>query len=129
MGLVLAGERGDHYMRKLELIGKVQANATPTLTIPGRDHLFLKPEDWPTQLAPGSVNIDVGSFPQGFAEIGEGDGLARLDAGKFRPALVIPQRKIVGSTLTPAADNPTRGFAEVWRADLHVIGTGQEATC
>jgi hypothetical protein len=43
--------------------------------------------------------------------------------------LVIPQRKIGGSTLTPDSDHPTRGFAEVWNADIHVIGTGQEATC
>ena len=62
---------------------------------------------------------------EGLPEIGEGDGLARLDAGKFRPALVIPQRKIIGSPLTPDTDHPTRGFAEVWRANIHVIGTDQ----
>lgn len=116
-------------MRKLEFIGKVQADAIPELIIPGRDDLFLKPEDWPMQFAPGTVNIEISSFPEGSAEIGEGEGFARLDAGKFRPALVIPQRKIIGSTLTPDSDHPTRGFAEAWRADLQVIGTGQEATC
>jgi hypothetical protein len=121
--------QGDHSMRKLEFIGKVQDDATPELIIPGRDELFLKPEDWPTQLAPGTVNIKISSFPEGFAEIGEGEGLARLDAGKFRPALVIPQRKIIGSILTPDADHPTRGFAEAWRADLQAIGTGQVTTC
>lgn len=115
-------------MRKLEFIGTVQADATPVLFIPGRDDLFLKPDDWPTQLAP-IVTVKVGTFPEGFAEVGEGEGLARLDKGQFRPALVIPQRKIVGSTLTPDTDHPTRGFAEVWNADLQVIGTGQEATC
>jgi hypothetical protein len=116
-------------MRKLEFTGTVQADATPELIIPGRDDLFLKPDDWPSQLAPGFVTIEVSTFPEGFAEIGEGEGLARLNTGKFRPALVIPQRKIVGSTLTPDSDHPTRGFAEVWNADIHVIGTGQEATC
>ncbi len=115
-------------MRKLEFIGTVQANATSELIIPGRDELFLKPNDWPTQLAQ-PVNIEISNFPEGLTEIGEGEGLARLDKGKFRPALVIPQRKIVGSTLTPDTDHPTRGFAEVWNADIHVIGTGQEATC
>lgn len=115
-------------MQKLEFIGKVQADSAPQLIIPGRDDLFLKPDDWPTQLAP-VVTIDVSTFPEGLNEIGEGEGLARLDQGKFRPTLVIPQRKIVGSTLTPDADHPTRGFAEVWHADLHLIGTGQEATC
>jgi hypothetical protein len=115
-------------MRKLDFIGTVQANATPELIIPGRDGLFLKPDDWPTQLAP-TVAVEVGTFPEGLAEVGEGEGLAKLDKGKFRPALVIPQRKIVGSTLTPDTDHPTRGFAEVWHADLHVTGTDQEATC
>jgi hypothetical protein len=115
-------------MRKLDFIGKVQANATPELTIPGRDDLFLKPDDWPSRLAP-VVTIEVHTFPEGLAEIGDGEGLARLDQGKLRPALVIPQRKLIGSTLTPDSDHPTRGFGEVWRADLHVIGTGQEMTC
>jgi hypothetical protein len=115
-------------MRKLEFTGTVQANDRE-LVIPGRDDPFLKPDDWPTQLAPGTVNIEVGTFSNAITEIGEGEGLAKLDAGKLRPALVIPQRKSVGSTLTPDTDHPTRGFAEVWRADLHVVGTGQETTC
>jgi hypothetical protein len=115
-------------MRKLEFIGKVQADATPELIIPGRDDLFLKPDDWPSQLAP-TVSVEVVTFPESLTGIDDGEGLARLDKGKFRPALVIPQRKIIGSTLTPDSDHPTRGFAEVWNADTQVIGTGQEATC
>lgn len=94
-------------MRKLEFTGKVQADTAHELIIPGRDELFLKPDDWPTQLAP-AVKIEIGTFPEGLTEIGEGDGLAKLDKGAFRPALVIPQRKIVGSTLTPDSDHPTR---------------------
>jgi hypothetical protein len=43
--------------------------------------------------------------------------------------LVIPQRKIMGSTLLPDSDHPTRGFAQVWRAELQVIRTGQGAKC
>ena len=116
-------------MRKLEFFGKVQADATPPLIIPGRDDLFLKPDDWPTHIAPGTVNIEISSFPEGFAEIGDGEGLARLGQGKFRPALVIPQRKIIGSTLIPDTDHPTRGFAEVWHAEIVVIGKGQVTTC
>jgi hypothetical protein len=116
-------------MRKLEFFGKVQADATPQLIMPGRDDLFLKPDDWPTDLAPGTVNIEISSFPEGFDEIGDGEGLARLDQGKFRPAQVIPQRKIIGSTLIPDTDHPTRGFAEVWHADIQVIATGQQMTC
>src|SRR5437879_7840947 len=106
-------------MRKLEFMGTVQANKQE-LVIPGRDDLFLKPEDWPMQLAPGLLNVGINGSPEGFDEIGKGDGLKKLDGGKFRAALVIPQRKIAGSTLKPDADHPTRGFAQVWRADLQV---------
>jgi hypothetical protein len=115
-------------MRKLEFTGTVQADTAPQLIIPGRDELFLKPEDWPTQLAP-TVTVEVSTLPEGLAETGDGEGLARLDKGTFRPALVIPQRLIVGSTLQPDSDHPTRGFAEAWRADLEIVGTDQEATC
>ena len=98
-------------MRKLEFIGKIRTDSSPDLIIPGRDDLFLKPDDWPTHLAPGTVNIEISSFPEEFAEVGEGEGLTRLDQGKFRAALVIPQRKITGSTLIPDTGNhPTRGF-------------------
>jgi hypothetical protein len=106
-------------MQKLEFTGKVQADASPRLVIPGRDELFLKPDDWPTHLAPGTLRIQVSSS----------DGLKMLDEGKVRPALVVPQRKIIGSTLIPDSDNPTSGFAQVWQADLQVIGTGQQVTC
>jgi hypothetical protein len=118
-------------MRKLEFIGTVQADTTPELIIPGRADLFLAPEDWPTQLAPGTLNIQINDdgFPARLAEIGTGDGLRSLDGGKFRAALVIPQRKLQGSTLKPDADHPTKGFAQVWQAELQVIATGQEATC
>jgi hypothetical protein len=115
-------------MRKLEFMGTVQAN-TQEMVIPGRDDLFLKPDDWPRQLAPGLLNVLVTGFPEEFDEIGKGEGLERLDARKFRPTLVIPQRKIAGNTLTPDSDHPTRGFAEVWRAEIQVIATGQATTC
>jgi hypothetical protein len=117
-------------MRKLDFTGKVMADATPRLVIPGRDDLFLKPDDWPTHLAPGTLTIQVDdNAPQSTEGVRNTDGLKMLDEGKFRPALVIPQRKIIGSTLIPDSDHPTRGFAQVWQADLQVIGTGQEAPC
>ena len=117
-------------MRRLEFTGMVQADATPQLIIPGRDKLFLKPDDWPTYLAPGTLPIRVDDHvPESVERVKSCDGLKMLDEGKFRPALVIPQRKIIGSTLLPDSDHPTRGFAQVWQADLQVIGTGQEAPC
>src|SRR6266404_1919559 len=117
-------------MRKLEFIGTLQANKrTQEIVIPGRDDLFLKPEDWPRQLAPGLLNVEVNSFPEGFDEVGKGDGLEKLDEGKFRAALAIPQRLIAGNPVKPDPDHPTRGFAQVWRAELQVIATGQAGTC
>lgn len=119
-------------MRKLEFIGKVRSNEgrfSQEMVIPGRDDLLLAPEDWPMQLAPGTLTIQINDdgFPDGFEEGGTGDGLKKLDEGMFRPALVIPQRKIIDSTLKPDSDHPTRGFAQAWRGELHVLGTGDEA--
>jgi hypothetical protein len=117
-------------MRKLEFIGTVQANMpTQEMVFPGRDDLFLAPADWPQQLAQGILIIRINGFPDGFDEIGKGEGLERLDQGEFRAALVIPQRKIIGNTLKPTPEKPTRGFAQVWRAELQVIATGQAAAC
>jgi hypothetical protein len=119
-------------MRKLDFTGIVRGNqgkVADDMRIPGRDELFLKPADWPIQLAPGTLSIEINNFPEGLAEIGEGEGLEKLVAGKYRPALVIPQRKIAGNTLTPDAEHPTRGFAEVWHAELQVVATKQVTAC
>jgi hypothetical protein len=114
-------------MRKLEFIGTVRSNKgtfAQDMIVPGRDDLLVAPADWPLQLEPGTLNIGIDRFPEGFE-----DGLKRLDDGKFRPELVIPQSKIAGNTLKPKRDNPTRGMAQVWRAELLIIATGQATTC
>ena len=117
-------------MRKLDFIGTAQANmSTQEMVIPGRDELFIAPADWPRKLTPGILIVVVSGFPKGFEDIGNGDGLGRLDEGKFRPSLAIPQRLIAGSTIKPDADHPARGFAQVWHADLQVVATGQEISC
>jgi hypothetical protein len=91
--------------------------------------LILAPADWPARLAPGTLIIDLANLPDGLAEVGEGEGLARLDHGKFWAALVIPQRKITGNPVPPDREHPTRGFAQVWRAAIQVVDTGQTANC
>ena len=121
-------------MQLLEFTGIVRINKgalSPEITLPGKGELLVAPDDWPTRLFPGTVSICVSDngFPTNFEKIGTGDGLKRLDKGDFKAALVIPQRKIIGNPIKSDADNPTRGFALVWHADLQVIGTGQEAKC
>jgi hypothetical protein len=121
-------------MRKLEFIGKVRSNKgrfAKEMVIPGRENLLVVPPDWPTQLAPGTLNVEIDSngFPNGFDEIGDGDGLRKLDNGQFTPVLTIPREKIAGNTLKPTPDEPTKGTAQVWRADINVIATGQATTC
>ncbi|HUY89020.1 MAG TPA: hypothetical protein VMV10_09820 [Pirellulales bacterium] len=117
---------------KLEFIGTVRTNTdhfSKVMRLPGRDDLLVVPSDWPTKLVPGTLNVEIDGFPEGFDEIGEGDGLAKLDKGKFTAALVIPQRKIVGNNLKSSEEEPTRGFAQAWRAELQAIATGQATTC
>lgn len=119
-------------MRTLEFIGTVRSNKgkfSQEMVIPGRDQLIVVPEDWPNRLEQGTLNIEIDDFPNDFDGIGEGDGLQKLDKGKFRAALIIPQRKIAGNTIKPTPDHPVRGFAQVWRANLHVLATGQTTKC
>lgn len=121
-------------MRKLEFIGTVQTGRyrfAHEMVIPGRDSLFLKPDDWPRQLAPGTLNIKISDdgFPAGFDEIGTGEGLTRLDEGNFGRALLISPWKIAGNTIKHDDDHLTRGMGEIWRAELQVIATGQATKC
>jgi hypothetical protein len=64
-------------MRKLEFIGNVQTDSTAELIIPGRADLFLAPNDWPAQLSPGTLTIQVNDdgMPESIAGIGDGEGL------------------------------------------------------
>jgi hypothetical protein len=110
-------------MRELEFIGTVRTGRcrfAHEMVIPGRDNLFLKPDDWPRQLAPGTLNILVNddAFPVGFEEIGKGEGLTKLDEGNFGRALLISPWKIAGNTIKHDSENPTRGMGEIWRAEL-----------
>jgi hypothetical protein len=121
-------------MRTLEFTGIVCSNTgkfAVDMVLPGRDDLTLAPADWPKKLVPGTLNIDVNDdgFPKGFDEIGNGEGLSRLDDGRFRPALVIPERKITGDTLKADPDHPRRGTAGVWQAELRVIASGRARPC
>lgn len=121
-------------MPRLEFHGKVRSNKGKfhkDMVVPGRDSLAMPPETWPGKLAPGTLNIeiDVPGVPGDFAEIGTGDGMKRFDEGNFTPAVVIPQHEISGNTLKPKPGQPRRGTAQVWRAELSVMATGETAQC
>ena len=119
-------------MRTLEFIGTVRSNNgkfSREMVLPGRHELIVAPDDWPDRLVPGTLNIEIDDFPEGLDDVGEGDGLKKLDKGTFRAALIIPQRKITGNTIKPMPDEPTRGFAQVWRANLEAIASGQASKC
>ncbi len=121
-------------MRKLEFSGSVRSNQgafSREMVIPGRQSLVLAPDDWPATLEPGTLNIAIhdDGFPKDFDQLGKGDGLKKLDERNFRPDLAIPPWRIVGNTLQPTEDEPLRGSAQVWRAELEVDSTGEVATC
>ena len=121
-------------MRKLEFRGSVRSNQgafSQQMVIPGRKGLVLSPEDWPAKLAPGTLNIAIpdDGFPNDWEQLGKGDGLKKLDEGKLEPELAIPPWRIAGNTLQPTPDEPVRGSAQVWRAELEVAATGESATC
>jgi hypothetical protein len=101
------------------------------MVIPGRKSLVLAPDDWPAKLAPGTLNIAIhdDGFPKDFDTLGKGDGLKKLDDGNFRSELAIPPWRIAGNTLQPTPDEPLRGSAQLWRAELEVVSTGEIATC
>ena len=101
------------------------------MLIPGRNALVLAPGDWPERLAPGTLNIAIhdDGFPEDLHFLGKHRGLRNLDEGDFHPALVIPPWRIQGSTLQPTADEPVRGSAQLWRAELAVLSIGESATC
>jgi hypothetical protein len=108
-------------MQKHRFTGTVRPKKTQEIVLPGRDDLFLKAADWPAQLAPGTLTVEVNGLEQ--------ETMKQLDDATFRPALVIPARHIIGNPLRPDSDHPTRGFASVWRAELQVAATGQIGRC
>lgn len=119
---------------ELTFAGTVRSNKGlfhQEMVVPGRDALSAAPDDWPSQLAPGTLNIAINSdgFPLEFDQIGTGDRVKRFDAGTFVPAFVIGQREIAGNTLKPSASLPNRGTAQVWRAELTNLSTGEATKC
>lgn len=88
------------------------------MTIPGQTHLPNAPEDWPEKLCPGSLNVLVDKYPDGFsAPVGRTLGSYQLDDGAFQPAFIIPGNDISENKLM---HDGKPSSAQVWRAQLYV---------
>ncbi len=108
-------------MNELIFKGKVRKGQGrfSKLIIPTKSMLTNRPETWPENLCPGSLNIGISDlgYPDDF-NIHE--GVKELDAGCFKPVFIIPENKI------PTND---KGDAQVWRAKLIIKSTGTIVPC
>lgn len=97
------------------------------MLIPGREALPDAPDDWPECLCPGSLNVVIAAYPEGFSEpVGRTCGVYRLDDGAFRPAFVIPGDRITENKLV---HNGGPASAQVWRARLQAAGRPGVISC
>ncbi len=94
-----------------------------TLGIPGRGGLSHAPDDWPDQLYPGSLNIQLraGGYPDAFGERGLASSVESLDSELFQPSFEIPRDQLANNLLLPRQGVPRGGDAQVWRAVLHRV--------
>ena len=119
-------------MRQLEFSGKIKRNKGlfHNMSIPGRRELASAPADWPETLIPGSLNIriDLGLLPDVFSAIGSGKNMKEFDSGDFRPEFEISHDKLMGNSLLPTADQPRKGTAQIWRANL-ATAAGTDVKC
>lgn len=99
------------------------------MTIPGRNLLKSAPRDWPESLCPGSLNVRINTYPNGFVHRCGGSDITALDLGRFAPALEIPRNLITKNYLVPTESCPRGGNAQVWRATLTVHGSGAARAC
>jgi hypothetical protein len=121
-------------VRTLEFRGVVRPNKgrfAEDMVIPGKHAMSSAPDDWPLRLEPGTLNVGINDdgFPASFTGLGKGEGLKKLDNSEFRPAFVIHQADIVNNTVRPTQRSPLKGTAQVWRARLQVVSSGQEVEC
>lgn len=97
------------------------------MKIPGRSALVEAPIDWPEELCPGSLNVLIDTYPDGFSPpIGRDRGAYQLDDGSFGPEFIIDGNLITENMLRhegmPAA-------AQTWRALLHIEERCEAIAC
>ena len=97
------------------------------MVIPGRQELSHAPSDWPVRIYPGSLNVVIDTYPDGFTEpVGRSRGVYQLDDGCFGPEFVIEGQHIVNNQLINS-DGPAS--AQVWRARILVPRDATEIEC
>lgn len=97
------------------------------MSIPGRELLPDAPPDWPDRLCPGSLNVVINDYPEGFAApAGRSRGVYQLDDGAFRPAFIIAGDRIAANKLLHKGEPAA---AQVWRARLQVSGRSDPIAC
>src|ERR1035438_7763625 len=100
-------------MRKLEFIGTVRTGRcrfAHEMVIPGRDSLFLKPDDWPRQLALGTRRVKAAGDHW---VVAEKKGRKVFSKGVWAPAATIER---IRPDLD--AERSTEGFAKKREADV-----------
>ena len=97
------------------------------MVIPGKGNLTGAAPDWPDQLCPGSLNILIDEYPDGFKPPEGGtEGAYRLDDQTFRCAFFIPGDRIANNKL-PYQGKPSP--AQVWAARLKILGKETSIDC
>jgi hypothetical protein len=116
-------------IRTLTFQGTVSGGAGKhsEMLIPDLGALPDAPDDWPERLCPGSLNIVIAAYPEGFSEpVGRTRGVYQLDDGAFPPAFVIPGDLMTENKLV---HNGGPAPAQVWRARLQVAGRSGIIPC
>lgn len=113
----------------IQFTGKIRSGKGEhsDLVIPGSSELGKIISDWPKCFYPGSLNVGINGYPEGFSA--SPDGVTRLDSGAIQPTVVLDWNQIKNNKLRPKQDNPQRGTGQFWPAVLTVDKTGESIDC
>lgn len=101
------------------------------LEFPDKTIIDGAPDDWPHNLAKGSLNIRISEdgYPEVFSRLGYKNNIKMLDEIGFQPEFIIPGQLIKNNRLSPTQEYPNRGSAQVWRAVLTNKHSGEYIHC
>jgi hypothetical protein len=117
----------------LNFVGRIRDGVSKFsgLILPGKGDITVAIRDWPTELAPGSLNVQVESdgFPARFVKEFGDTSNTHLDSRRFMPEAELGFDVIPNNTLAPTPQQPDRGKLQIWRAHLTNIETGKTIQC